>query len=111
MPELDEALPGLAARASGDPLPRLLLGSRTIHRAWAVRTALRANQVSQEQFAQFHALLEEAEEHLYAAASLDPASSAPWYCLLISGRGLEVGPDASERRFDASIGTTTAVGR
>jgi hypothetical protein len=103
LPDIDEALPALAAAAPDDPLPRLLLGSRTINRAWAVRTGARASQVSGEQLARFHALLEEAEEHLYAAARMDHASAAPWYFLLVSGRGLEIGPDASRRRFEAVI--------
>lgn len=103
LPGLDGALPGLVQQSPGDPLPRLLLGSRTIHRAWAVRTAARARHVSQEQFAQFHALLSEAEEHLYDAARLDPGSAAPWSFLLTVGRGLEVGPEVSLRRFEAVI--------
>jgi hypothetical protein len=98
---LDDELPALATRSPDDPLARLLLGSRTISRAWSVRTAARASQVSKEQFAQFHALLEQAEEHLCEAARLDHRSSAPWYFLLVSGRGLEVGPDVSLRRFEA----------
>jgi hypothetical protein len=98
---LDGELPLLVEQAPADALPRLMLGARTIHRAWAVRSASRASQVSREQFADFHKLLEDAEEHLYEAARLDHASSAPWFFLLISGRGLQVGPDVSLRRFEA----------
>ncbi|MBO0822637.1 MAG: hypothetical protein J2P27_02125 [Actinobacteria bacterium] len=100
---MDQELPELARRSPDDLLPRLLLGSRTINRAWSVRTAASAAEVSQEQFAQFHTLLEEAEEYLYDAARLDSSSSAPWHFLVVSGRGLEVGPDVSRRRFEAVV--------
>jgi hypothetical protein len=44
-----------------------------------------------------------AEEHLYCSVELDPSSIAPWYSLLISGRGLQVGLDAQRRRFEGAL--------
>jgi hypothetical protein len=101
--DLDGELTVMAARAPDDPLPRLLLGARAVNRAWAARGSGRASTVSREGFDQFHALLAEAEEHLYAAARLDRRSAAPWHFLLVSGRGLEVGPAVSLRRFEAVL--------
>jgi hypothetical protein len=100
---LDRELREMARHSPDDALARLLLGSRAISRAWSVRTAAQASQVSEEQFAQFQGLLEEAEQYLYEAARLDHRSSAPWHFLVVSGRGLEVGPDVSLRRFEAVI--------
>lgn len=86
-----------------DPLAWLVLGAATISHAWKIRTGARAQHVSREQFARFHALLREAETYLYRAVELDPAEAAPWAQLLTSGRGLEVGPDIIRRRFDAVL--------
>jgi hypothetical protein len=102
-PEMDEWFPKAVGDGAGDPLATLVLGARTIERGWAVRTAKRATHVSQEQFKAFHEILREAEEILYEAADLDRESAAPWYFLMISGRGLEVGLPAVERRFEAGV--------
>jgi hypothetical protein len=84
-----------------DPLAWLVLGAATVTRAWKVRTAARAQHVSQAQFKAFFELLEEAEAYLYRAAELDPAEAAPWAQLVTSGRGLQVGIDLVRRRFEA----------
>ncbi|WP_051950847.1 tetratricopeptide repeat protein [Actinacidiphila yeochonensis] len=86
-----------------DPLARLALGTRQIGWAWEARSAKLAKYVSKEQFAVFHARLRDAEEHLYEAAELAPEWVAPWYFLLTSGRGLQVGQDAARRRLDAVV--------
>ena len=83
-----------------DALAMAVLGTRTIEAAWAVRTGARAQHVSQDQFRRFHEILRVAEEQLYASVELDPQSSAAWYALLISGRGLEVGLEIQQRRFE-----------
>lgn len=87
--------------AQDDPLAVLALGSATISYAWKIRSGLKAQHVSREQFARFHDLLREAEEHLYRAAELDPASAAPWCELVTTGRGLQVGTELVGRRFEA----------
>ena len=92
-PELDE----------NDAVARMLLGVVTVAYGWSVRSGLLARHVSREQFEGFHALLREAEPHLYAAAELDPGWSGPWVGLLASGRGLQVGLDAIRRRFEAAV--------
>jgi hypothetical protein len=99
----DGWLAGELAAAGDDPLARLVLGAHTVQRAWRVRTGKRAVHVSREQFDTFHSLLREAEEHLYRSAALDRASAAPWYFLLVSGRGLQVDVDIAERRFEAVV--------
>lgn len=86
----------------GDALALAVLGTLTIERAWAIRTTQRAEHVSQDQFRQFHEVLREADEHLYASVELDPASVLPWYSLMITGRGLQVGPEVQRRRFETA---------
>lgn len=86
-----------------DAVARTLLGVVTVAYGWSVRSGLGAQHVSREQFVGFHALLREAEPHLYAAAELDPGWSGPWVGLLASGRGLQVGLDAIRRRFEAAV--------
>lgn len=89
-----------------DAVAQLLLGVVTVGYAWSVRSGLFARHVSRAQFEGFHALLREAEPRLYAAAELDPGSSAPWTGLLAAGRGLQVGLDVIRRRFEAAITRT-----
>jgi hypothetical protein len=86
-----------------DPLMLTLLGSVTISYAWQIRTSYGAQHVSRQQFAGFHGALREAEEHLYSAVELDPESAAPWAHLVTSGRGLQVGLEVIERRFEAAV--------
>lgn len=100
---LAEWLPEAIAGEPEDAIARTVLGAEAIARAWRIRTAKRAVHVSQEQFRDFHRILREAEEHLYAAAELDPRSAAPWHSLLVSGRGLEVGLEIQQRRFEAVL--------
>lgn len=84
-----------------DPLAQLVLGAATVSFAWKVRTGKLAQHVSREQFDRFHTLLRKAEEHLYRAVELDPASAVPWAELVTSGRGLSVGLEVVRRRFEA----------
>lgn len=101
--EVSEWLPKAVAADSDDALALTVLGTETVNRAWRVRTSKRAQHVSQEQFRVFHEILQEAEEHLYRSAELDPASAAPWTSLLTSGMGLQIGLEAQQRRFEAVI--------
>ncbi len=102
-PELDDWLPAAVGDGAGDPLARLLLGARKVERGWEIRSGQRAVHVSQDQFKAFHAHLREAEEYLYDAVALDRASPAPWYYLMISARGLEMGIPVTKRRFEALV--------
>jgi hypothetical protein len=101
-PGIGEWLPEALEKATDDAFAMAVLGRHTINAAWAVRTASRAQHVSQEQFKQFHAMLRDAEEYLYASVELDPSSVAPWHSLLSSGMGLEVGQEIAQRRFAAA---------
>ncbi|MFI9123548.1 hypothetical protein ACIGW0_29855 [Streptomyces bikiniensis] len=94
--DVAEAEPGAA-------LPRLLAGLRHVSRGWEARTSARAEDVSREQFEVFHERLRTAERWLYEAAELEPGWASPWYCLQVSGRGLEVGPEVARRRFEATV--------
>jgi len=100
-PSMSDWLPEAVGPDPEDALAQAFLGALAIERAWRVRTGKLAQHVSQEQFREFHRILREAEEHLYRSAELDRKSAAPWYSLLISGRGLEVGLDVQQRRFEA----------
>jgi hypothetical protein len=102
-PELSDWLPEAVGSESDDALARALLGAESIERAWRVRTGKYAQHVSQDQFREFHTILREAEEHLYRSAELDPKSAAPWYSLLISGRGLQVDLEVQQRRFESLV--------
>lgn len=86
-----------------DALAQAVLGSDAIRRGWRVRTSAGAQNVSQDQFKEFHRLLAAAEDHLYASIELDPALAAPWYFLVITSRGLQVEFDVRWRRFDALV--------
>jgi hypothetical protein len=102
-PGIDEWLPEQLERATDDAFGMAVLGRHTVDAAWKVRSAKKAQHVSQDQFRQFHAMLREAEEHLYASIELDPTSVVPWVALLASAMGLEMEPDVERRRFEAAI--------
>ena len=102
-PQMDEWMPDAVGDGAGDALARFILGARKVERGWEIRTGARATQVSQDQFAAFHAHLREAEEYLYDAVALDRASAGPWYYLLMSARGLQAGLPVTKRRFEALV--------
>ncbi|WNI17941.1 hypothetical protein [Actinacidiphila sp. ITFR-21] len=85
----------------GDPLPLLVSGARHVGWAWHARTGFEARHVSEGQWELFHARLGTAEGQLLEAAEREPAWAAPWYFLQMSGRGLQVGPEVAEYRFEA----------
>ncbi|MFI1094354.1 hypothetical protein [Streptomyces sp. NPDC020917] len=84
-------------------LPLLVSGARHVEWAWQARTRKMAKYVSKEQFEVFHARLRIAEEQLYEAAERAPRWAAPWHFLQISGRGLQVGQEVADRRFEAVV--------
>ncbi|MCX2185519.1 hypothetical protein KV205_34170 [Streptomyces sp. SKN60] len=95
---------GKAVDAEPDSaLPRLVAGMRQIFWGWEARSGLRAQHVSREQFEVFHERLRTAETWLYEVAEREPAWTSPWYGLLMSGRGLQVGQVTARRRFEAAV--------
>lgn len=105
--ELDSRLPDEIRTSPADPIPRLLLASRIINRALSefhgvARVAVTADtKISSEDTARMRGQLEQAEEYLYEAASLDHPSSAPWYLLLLCARWLTLDQGVRLRRFEA----------
>ncbi|MGX2998207.1 hypothetical protein JNUCC64_28740 [Streptomyces sp. JNUCC 64] len=84
-------------------LPRVVAGIRYISWGWEARTGARARDVSRERFELFHTRLREAERWLYEAAEREPGWTSPWYGLLLTGRGLQVGQTLARRRFEAAV--------
>ena len=99
--EVCDWLSQVARDGDDDFVSRLVMGASKGSTAWRVRTGARAQHVSREKFTEFHSLLRQAEEHLYEAAQLAPDAVAPWHFLIATGRGLEIGIEAIERRFEA----------
>src|SRR4051794_1911088 len=76
------AAPGLDRNARADAVA--LLAETLVKAAWEVRGGGRAETVSQESFATFHRILDEADEVGYQALELDPAHSAAGVARLAS---------------------------
>lgn len=90
----------LAARAADrpdDPDVHLLLGATRVKEAWHVRTAARAEHVSDEQFGRFWLILSSAGEPLYRAAELLPHDPVPWDNLQWYGLGLQLSRSELDR--------------
>ncbi|MCZ2527993.1 hypothetical protein [Streptomyces sp. HB2AG] len=100
---MQEWLPAAVVARPESALPLLVSGARLVSWAWEARTGARARDVSAEQFKVFHQRLRDAEEQLYEVAEREPGWLAPWYFLQISGRGLQVGPEAALARFEAAV--------
>jgi len=77
-----------------------LLGACLIKHAWAVRTSLRAEHVSRDQFREFHRILRDAERVLIDATAYHPDNCAAWTYRLVTARGLELGRSEARRRYD-----------
>jgi len=103
VPGVENWIQGVVAAEPAAPLPLLVSGARHIEWAWEARTRKMAKYVSKEQFEVFHARLRIAEEQLYTVAERAPRWVVPWYLLQISGRGLQVGQDVAQRRFEAAV--------
>ncbi len=95
----DVARQGLVADPD-DSLAAAVLGARLISTGWQIRTAARAQHVSRNQFAQFHAWLRQAEQTLIEAVARNPETCAVWCQRLVSARGLELGLSEVRRRYD-----------
>jgi hypothetical protein len=83
-----------------DTLVAAMLGSCLVDYAWEIRTALRAEHVSREQFQRMHQILRRAEPILIDAAAYDPTDCAVWATRLSTAMGLELGQSESRRRYD-----------
>ncbi|MEV5316288.1 hypothetical protein AB0K92_01215 [Streptomyces sp. NPDC052687] len=89
-----------AAEHPADPLPRTLLADRYVRIGWGIRSDLRAEHVSQDQFAQFHAWLRKAEQILIEVCAQAPWYAPAWTVRLITARGLQLGQAEARRRYD-----------
>ncbi|MDP9797905.1 hypothetical protein J2S43_006417 [Catenuloplanes nepalensis] len=84
----------------GDPAAGPMLGSHLISAGWRVRGASRARYVSERQFREFHEHLRRAEAVLIEATARDPENVAAWQMRVTSARGLELGAEEAQRRYD-----------
>ncbi|WP_433529413.1 hypothetical protein ACQPYA_24375 [Micromonospora sp. CA-263727] len=83
-----------------DPLAGTLLGAYLIGAGWRIRSAKRAQYVSQQQFAQFSDHLCRAEQVLIDVTARHPAEVTAWAQRITSARGLEAGQAEARRRYD-----------
>jgi hypothetical protein len=81
-------------------LPRFMLAVRHIELGWNIRTELRAEHVSRDQFAMFHDHLRIGERSLIEITAQEPEHIAAWTWRLITARGLELGQAEARRRYD-----------
>ncbi|MEV6676079.1 hypothetical protein AB0N09_04315 [Streptomyces erythrochromogenes] len=89
-----------AERFPRDPLPRSLLADRLVQIGWGIRTGHRAQHVSRQQFAEFHAHLRRAEILLIDVCAERPRYALAWYLRVITSRGLELGAGETRRRYE-----------
>ncbi|PZG13940.1 hypothetical protein C1I95_22665 [Micromonospora craterilacus] len=99
-PEVGEFLQRVYAEQPEDPLAGAMLGAHLIHAGWRIRSGLRAQYVSREQFAQFFDHLRRAEQVLIDVTARHPEEVAAWTQRVTSARGLEVGQAEARRRYD-----------
>lgn len=100
VPGVEQFLVSVAEREPARTLPKLLLGARCIELAWEVRTGARAQHVSREQFDAMHRHLRDGEQLLLEVTAREPGNAAAWALRLINVRGLELGQDEAQRRYD-----------
>ncbi|MFJ8270994.1 hypothetical protein ACIQ8G_11665 [Streptomyces sp. NPDC094154] len=100
VPGTERSLHELVADAPDDVFALTVLGAREVQAGWEIRTDARAEHVSREQFAAFHARLREAEKRLIRATALDPSYDAAWAERLNTARGLQLGQNEARRRYD-----------
>ncbi|MGW0189223.1 hypothetical protein ACWDV7_26145 [Streptomyces sp. NPDC003362] len=97
---VEAMLERVAAEHPADPLPRTLLADRYVRIGWAIRSDLRAQHVSRDQFAQFHDWLRKAEQILIEVCAQHPWYAPAWTVRLITARGLQLGQAEARRRYD-----------
>ncbi|MDT0465262.1 hypothetical protein [Streptomyces gibsoniae] len=96
----EEYLEAAAGARPGDPLPSTLLAERYIRMGWDIRSGARAQHVSRDQFAGFHAWLRKAEQRLIEVCAEHPAYAPAWSARLLTARGLQLGQSEARRRYD-----------
>ncbi|WP_329369811.1 hypothetical protein [Streptomyces sp. NBC_01483] len=97
---VEEVLREMVAAAPDDVFALTLLGAREIEIGWEARTDSRAERVTREQFATFHAHLRTAEQLLIRATAIDPSYALAWAERLNTARGLQLGQNEARRRYD-----------
>lgn len=85
-----------------DTLALLVSGARYVASAWQAHSGYEPSSVSEEQREVSRERLLVAETQLSEVAEREPSWAAPWYFLQVSGRGLRVGQEEAERRFEAT---------
>lgn len=99
-PRSETLLKQACADRPRDPLARSLYADRLIQLGWGIRSAYRAQHVTEQQFRDFHAYLRRAEALLIDVCAEQPAYALAWYLRTITSRGLELGPGETRRRYD-----------
>ncbi|MFJ4984545.1 hypothetical protein ACIP9H_12205 [Streptomyces sp. NPDC088732] len=100
VPGVEHVLRTMVAAAPEDVFALTVLGAREVQLGWEIRTAKRAQSVSREQFAAFHAHLRTAEQLLIRATALAPSCGTAWAERLNTARGLQLGQNEARRRYE-----------
>jgi hypothetical protein len=100
IPGVETFLGDVVRAEPGNVGARVLRAYRWIIIGWEVRSGLRAEQVSDAQFAEFHQHLRAAETELIELCAIVPWMGLPWTLRLMTARGLELGVSESRRRYD-----------
>ncbi|SPE62023.1 hypothetical protein SNS2_4345 [Streptomyces netropsis] len=77
------------SEAPEDPDAMLVKADLCIRQAWEIRSSARADEVSEDRFRGFFALLEDAVPVIGAAIELNPADPVPWRVALTHARGCQ----------------------
>lgn len=88
-----------ADRHLDDLVAHTLWAHHLIVTGWAIRSAGFADQVSQQQFEDFHRHLRAAEQILIEVCAREPQWGLPWHLRLMTSRGLELGLSETRRRY------------
>lgn len=83
----DEWLRAWRKARPGDPGAALVDADSLVHVAWEVLCWLQAEHVTEEQFAAFFRILQQAEEAVHEAAALAPEDPTPWSTALAVAMG------------------------
>lgn len=98
--DLEEFLSGVLTADPDDATASALLGGHLTDVAWKIRSSAKAEQVSREQFRDFHAGLRRAEQVLIDGAARTPGDVTLWVQRMPTARGLQLGLSEVQRRYD-----------
>jgi len=93
----------IGAVAATDPVAQLVRGCHATAWAWEARGGYRAKYTRAEQFQLFFERLRLAESSLYDVVAANPDEIAAWAFLVRTARGLELGLEDGEFRFQHAI--------